>query len=292
MFRNVIVGVERHGGAGDAVALAKELLNADGQLTLAHVYSGEPRPGQASLGRHDAAKLDRIAQLLEGTAQAAGVQAALRWRESTSAGRGLHELCELLGADLLVVGSSRHARLGRVLMRDHTLAALNGAPCAVAVAPRGYLGREPGLHTVGVGYDGSPESQHALQLARALAAEHQATLSALHVVSSPAYSYTGDESADVMIAERLREAREQVAALGGLEAQAVYGFPADELSLYSASVDVLIVGGRGYGPLGRLTHGSVSHQLARTASCPLLVLTRTAHTADAAENGQLETAVA
>jgi Universal stress protein family len=44
--------------------------------------------------------------------------------------------------------------------------------------------------------------------------------------------------------------------------------------MYSASLDLLVVGSRAYGPIGRLMHGSTSRQLARTARCPLLVLTR------------------
>ena len=68
-----------------------------------------------------------------------------------------------------------------------------------------------------------------------------------------------------------------IAALGGVEPHAVYGQPAEELALYSASLDLLVVGARGYGPLGRLIHGSTSQQLAHTARCPLLVLTRAVH---------------
>jgi nucleotide-binding universal stress UspA family protein len=56
---------------------------------------------------------------------------------------------------------------------------------------------------------------------------------------------------------------------------------AEELALYGAAVDLLIVGSRGYGPLGRIMHGSVSEKLARTARCPLLVLTRGARERDA-----------
>jgi hypothetical protein len=47
---------------------------------------------------------------------------------------------------------------------------------------------------------------------------------------------------------------------------------------------LLVVGSRSYGPIGRLVHGSVSQQLARTARCPLLVLTRAAR-AGQASNG-------
>src|SRR3954453_11132818 len=52
------------------------------------------------------------------------------------------------------------------------------------------------------------------------------------------------------------------------------------LALYSSSLDLLIVGARGYGPVGRLIHGSTSQQLAHTARCPLLVLARVAHASE------------
>jgi nucleotide-binding universal stress UspA family protein len=62
----------------------------------------------------------------------------------------------------------------------------------------------------------------------------------------------------------------------GIEADAVYGGPREELSRLSNQVDLLIVGSRGYGPLGRLVHGSVSSYLFGHVSCPLLVLPRSA----------------
>jgi nucleotide-binding universal stress UspA family protein len=71
-------------------------------------------------------------------------------------------------------------------------------------------------------------------------------------------------------------ARDRIAALG-VEPHAAYGETADELAVYSASLDLLIVGSRGYGPAGRLIHGSTSQRLARLAPCPLLVLSRRAH---------------
>jgi nucleotide-binding universal stress UspA family protein len=74
----------------------------------------------------------------------------------------------------------------------------------------------------------------------------------------------------------VRDARARIKALGDVEPHAVYGNPVEELAVYSASLDLLVVGSRGYGPLGRLVHGSTSQQLARVARCPLLVLTRTA----------------
>jgi nucleotide-binding universal stress UspA family protein len=78
------------------------------------------------------------------------------------------------------------------------------------------------------------------------------------------------------------EARARIEDLGDVEAHAAYGDPAEELAVYSASLDLLVVGSRDFGPIGRLMHGSTTHRLARLARCPLLVLTRAARAADAA----------
>jgi len=271
MFRNVIVGVDRHGGR-DAVALATRLLAADGALTLAHVY-----PGHHSVWRgapaYEARERERAFDLLEDVRTGAGVHANVRWRESVSVGHGLHELCELTAADLLVVGNTRRGAVGRVLVADDTQGSLNGALCATAVAPAGFCEQAVAMREIGVAYDGSPESLHAVAVARELAEELGATLSAFEAVSLPAATFLGGPAPiDDAIEQLLDEAQEQVEALEGVEAHAVYGDPVQELTLYSASLDLLVVGSRGQGPLARLVHGSTSQQLARTARCPLLVL--------------------
>jgi nucleotide-binding universal stress UspA family protein len=109
-------------------------------------------------------------------------------------GRGLHELGEQIGADLLVMGSSRRGLLGRVCLGDDTREALNGAPSAVAVAPAGYSEEMP-MREVGVGYDGSAESEHALGIARKLAGAHKAKLSAFQAIFYPARHYGGSRLA-------------------------------------------------------------------------------------------------
>jgi nucleotide-binding universal stress UspA family protein len=65
----------------------------------------------------------------------------------------------------------------------------------------------------------------------------------------------------------VEDALERIAGLGGVEPHAAYGQPAEEelLALYSASLDLLVVGARGYGPVGRVIHGSTFKQLAHTA---------------------------
>ncbi|HTT31296.1 MAG TPA: universal stress protein [Solirubrobacteraceae bacterium] len=284
MFSNVVVGIDDDDGGRDAIALAQMLAGDGAKLTLVQVYQGGSAVSRRSNPEYEVKQHDRIRKLLETRRAEARIEADLRWYGSPSVGRGLHELAELTGADLLVIGSSRRSLLGRVLIGDDTSAALNGAPCAVAIAPAGYS-REPAvMREVGVGYDGSPESERALKLARVVATEHHTTLSAFRAISTPAYLYLGHlgTAAPVELAsvhDDVDDARERIAALGDVEPHAAYGDPVEELTLFSASLDLLVVGSRGYGPLGRLIYGGVAQRLARTARCPLLVLTRSARTA-------------
>ena len=181
----------------------------------------------------------------------------------------------MLGSDLLVVGSSERGLLGRVMVGDDTRAALDGAPCAVAVAPAGYAEHPNTIGKIGVGYDGSPDSQRALELARTLAGELDASLAALEVVAYPACLFRAPDAGDnASVRALISGARDRVAVIGDVEPHAAYGHPAEELARWGDTVDLLVVGSRGYGPVGRLVHGSTSRALVQTAHCPLLVLTR------------------
>jgi nucleotide-binding universal stress UspA family protein len=277
MFKHIVVGVDGREGGRDAVALARLLVAVGGKLTLAYVVARDAHADRGTTAAPEASDGDRAEALLEAVRRETGVQAHVRSYESSSVGRGLHELCEVTGADLLVVGSSRRGLLGRVLIGDDTSAALNGAPCAVAIAPSNYAQRPGMTREIGVGYDGSPESEHALSVARTLAVAWAAKLSAFEAVSLPSFAFVGPGAADNAPQGLVADALERIAGLGGVEPHAAYGQPAEELARYSASLDLLIVGARGYGPVGRLIHGSTSRQLARAARCPLLVLTRAAH---------------
>ena len=187
--KNVIVGVDGHEGGRDAIALAERLRAEDAKLTLAYVYHGDEHVWRGSSPPYEATEEERTRELLDKAREKAGVQAQLQTHGSPTVGRGLHELAEAIGADLLVIGSSRRGLLGRVLIGDDTRAALNGAPCAVAIAPAGYVQHPNLMREIGVGYNGSPESEHALGIARKLAAELDTKLSAFEVVYFPARLY-------------------------------------------------------------------------------------------------------
>jgi nucleotide-binding universal stress UspA family protein len=277
MFNNVLVGVDSEQLGRDPIVLASKLRARGGSLTLAHVVSGGIRSHIGPADEYELGARKRIQEMLEQAGKDAGVEADLRWWESDSAGRGLHEMCESMGADLLVIGSSRQGATGQVLIGDDSHAAINGVPCAVAIAPVGYAAGAGEIATVGVAYDGSPESEHALELARTVASERDAKLAALEVVTLPHYLFLGGRASDdATVEQQLDEARTRLGALDGVESSAVSGEPADELASWSASLDLLVCGSRGYGPLHRLVHGSTSNQLLHKAQCPLLVLNRRA----------------
>jgi nucleotide-binding universal stress UspA family protein len=215
-------------------------------------------------------------QLLERERAGSGVSAGLISIISESPGRGLHQQAEKQSADLLVVGSCSHSVFGRAMLGDDTRAALNGASCAVAIASRGYAEHPHPIVNVGVGYDGSQESEDALAMGRRLTAHGGATIHALEVVSIPTYAYGGimppiiGDSIEVM----LKEANDRISGLPGVEGHAVYGLTGEELAAFSEDTDILIVGSRSYGPVRRLVLGSTSDYLERHTRSSLLVLPR------------------
>jgi nucleotide-binding universal stress UspA family protein len=278
MFRNVLVGVDGRPSGRDAIALASRLTDPDGKLTLAHVHSGELRPSHAVTPGLVREEREASHKLLEQERAEADVKAELVSIVSMSPGRGLHEQAEERDADLLVVGSCSRGVFGRAMLGDDTRAALNGAPCAVAIASLGYAEHTTPIIKVGVGYNGSQESKAALAMAQKLAAPIKATVHALEVVSIPTYAFTGlippaiGESIDVM----LQEANGRMKGLPDVEGHAVYGLTGDELAAFGEEVDILVLGSRDYGPMRRLALGSTSDYLERHARCPLLVLPRIA----------------
>jgi nucleotide-binding universal stress UspA family protein len=278
MFENVLVGVDGRSNGRDAIALARQLADRDARLTLAHVRDGQLHPSQATAPGMLGDRRAVSQSMLEEERATAAVDAQVVSVGALNPGRGLHEQAESRGADLLVVGSCDRGVLGRAMLGDDTRAALNGAPCAVAVASAGYAEGPAELAEIGVGYNDSPESRAALALARKLARPSGASVRVLEVVSLPTIAYAGlippalGENIEMMVTE----ANDRLKALTDVQAHAVYGLTGEELAEFGDQVDILVVGSRGYGPLKRLVLGSTSEYLERHARCSLLVLPRAA----------------
>lgn len=183
----------------------------------------------------------------------------------------------------MVVGSSHRGRLDQVLAGNVALRLLNGLDRPLAIAPAGYATRDAKLRMIGVGFDGSPESRAALRvagrLARAAGSEVEVIGAAVpHADLAPnpwAFAWgAGDTRED--LDERLRAELDSAAASlpdsVASSAESRTGGAVEVLLDASRSLDLLVLGSRGYGPVRRLLLGSVSGRIVRDASCPVLVV--------------------
>jgi len=272
MFEKVVVGVDGRVSGRDAIALAAQLTEPGGSMALAHVYPGIHKRSHAILPGMAEADREAALELLGEERSKAGVEAEIVPVEAPAPGRGLHEESERQDADLLVLGTCRHGIVGRAVLGNDTRAAINGAPCAIALAPLGYAEHPKAIRTIGVGYDGSPESEAALGAAKELAKGSHAKLRARHVVSIPYSGVIGPVG--LGLGEMIEDAQEHMEALPGVQGDAVYGLTGEELATFGAECDLLIVGSRGYGPLRRVMLGSTAINLQSRARGPLLILPR------------------
>jgi nucleotide-binding universal stress UspA family protein len=136
-----------------------------------------------------------------------------------------------------------------------------------------------------VGIDGSDASKHALRWAIEEARVHGASVIALHAwqVPPPVAEVGPMPTPDpVSFLPELQEAAEkQVTGLveevvGGdksvtVERVAVEAPPASALLDAARDADLVVVGSRGLGGFKTLVLGSVSHQVAQHAPCPVVI---------------------
>lgn len=258
MFARVMVGFDGRPAAHDALALAQRLAEPHGQLLLTHVQT----PGESaerSLAIRGPKAPDGAVDLVTVTA--------------SSVRSGLHQCACDRDADLLVIGSCSRGRAGRVLLGSDTRATLRRAPCPVAVAPRGYAGAAGTIATIGVGYDGSPGSQSALNLAHAVADMHDAEIHVLQVVPLTDPSHRGFAGIAWLQAmeKMVAAAKRRLAKLTGVQGEVVVGLTGEELESFAGRVDLLVVGSTASRRRRAIRLGGTETRLAAHATAPLLV---------------------
>lgn len=278
----LLVGFDGSDGADDAVELARRLAGGErGEVLLLNVlpYPG-PLPAAYYLLGYDEEEWSR--DLFEEPA-AKLAPLTVHWAKYVG-GSAAHVLTDRAAEedfDLMVVGSPHRGAAGRALLGSVAEGVLHGAPVPVAVAPRGCAGAtHDEVRRIAVAYDGSPEADVALRQAEAFARHHGATLELLTVATAapPTPSLVGFRFDPVPTPGEVLE--QGLAALGddvaatGRELHA--GSVAEALAAACGEVDLLVVGSRGYGFLGRVLAGSVSTELIRSAPCPVLVAPRPA----------------
>lgn len=283
--RPVVVGYDGSTQATDALVFGAALARATGDpLVLAGAYGPDDAAHADALGARRTAALEgltKAAELLP-TTGLSGVD--LRAVPGSSAAAALHELAEAEHPRELVLGSCHRGAVGRTLIGSVAERLLNGAPCPVAVVPRGLAeAGEPQLGTVCVGFDGSPEAWTALQRAAQVAAAAGARLRVITAVQPLPSVPTMVVYPAELIEENLQAARVQLDhAVRGVtkavqvEGVLVEGAAAPRLEQeVEHGVDLLVLGSRGYGPVQRVLLGSVSTTLMHSAPCPVMVVPRT-----------------
>jgi nucleotide-binding universal stress UspA family protein len=272
MFEKILIGIDGNDGGRDAVALAKRLAGDETELVLAFVHAGYPVTVKGAAGGLELVDVTDATARLAQVSQETGIRRTLTIG-SASVGAALHELAKRESADLLVIGSTRRGPLERILIGDDTRETLRGAPCSVAVAPAGYADSDRQITRIGVGYDASDESNAALAVARALAAQFKSSVATFQVYAYPEAVDAGNSATDSLSARAAFEelARDLADSTAG-EGHMLLGSTVGELTACSLDVDLLVVGHRRLSLLGRILHASTSQQLARTVRCPLLVI--------------------
>lgn len=204
---------------------------------------------------------------------------AMRELRAVSAPAGLSDTAATEGAELIIIGSTHRGKLGRAIPGSVGERLLSRAPCAIAVAPRGFAQAEHfGLGLIGVAFDGSEESGFALQHAVDLATRLYSRLRLVTIM--PTMGPDSTRTMSTAIHDRGRDIRDR--ALAELppwvkaESALEEGDPALALARHGVDLDLLVIGSRGHGPLRRTLLGGVSADVMRTAPCPVLVVPRTA----------------
>jgi nucleotide-binding universal stress UspA family protein len=139
------------------------------------------------------------------------------------------------------------------------------------------------LAQIGVGVDGSDEAEQALEAAIALSESSGAALRVITAFQRLAFggvatgALPGASANEEMRTELQRThenavgaARERVRVDGRFRE----GSADDVLVEESTDLDLLVVGSRGYGPIGAVLTGSATAALARGSAAPMLVTPR------------------
>lgn len=298
MSQKILVGVDGADGGRDAIALARVLAHAThGDITLVHAFPldiGLGRPATNRLVgelRHDAQAL-----LVREREHAKLPQATpLIPVADMHPARALHRLAEQDHTKIIIVGSTHREGAGRVLLGDVTASTVHGAPCPVAVAPAGFRDTAAELRLIGVGFDGTPDSRAAVQLAEELVCDvsgHLRVLTAfddtIPVLAPYPAGYAAISVSGENLDARRRDAERILAQVAGDGAsdrsgEVLVGEAGAALEAASSDLDALVVGSRDYGPVRRVLLGSTARHLAHHARCPLVIVPRGARVRDEGE---------
>ncbi len=181
-------------------------------------------------------------------------------------------------AGLLVVGCRGRGALARGLLGSISTGLVHHAFCPVAVIhDEDPLMPHPSKAPVVVGVDGSPASEHALEIAFEEASLRGVDLMAVHAWSDDSvFEFPGtdwttlQEMGEETLAERLAGWQERYPDVL-VRRLVVADRPAHQLLEQSASAQLLVVGSHGRGGFAGMLLGSVGTTVVHNAKMPVIV---------------------
>jgi nucleotide-binding universal stress UspA family protein len=185
-------------------------------------------------------------------------------------------------AALLVVGSRGRGGFKGMLLGSVSQQVLHHTPVPLAIVRPLQDRSTDADEQIIVGVDGSPASHDALRWAVAEAALRKARLTVVHAWHMPnagGYPYIGVGFEPAPFEEAAREAIDAGLATVDtsvlahpVERVTFVGGGAEGILTQAKDADLVVVGTRGRGGFSGLLLGSVSHQVARHARCPVVVV--------------------
>lgn len=267
MPRKILLATDGSEDAALAARAAADLARKGGaELHVAHAWHDIPSP-------HAHRYIERELRL-QGQEILDGQVAALERSGAEVAGRHLVEgrtaeavlwISGQVEAEMILLGSRGLGFVQRALIGSVSEGVVRRADCPVLVMRGGSEAWPP--ERVVAGYDGSEESRLAAELAAGLADLYEAEL--LLVRAAPqSESEEGRESAERLAAElEYSGVRTRVSGVSGDAADAM-------LEAANGPGSLIALGSRGLGLAGRVRLGSVSAEILRRSSGPVLVSPR------------------
>jgi nucleotide-binding universal stress UspA family protein len=181
-------------------------------------------------------------------------------------------------AQMIVVGSRGHGRVGRVLLGSVSTGLIHHAHCPVAVIhDETPTASQPSKLPVVVGIDGSPASELATAIAFDEASWRGVDLIALHAWSDahvsdiPSIEWSAQQAVgEEALAERLAGWQERYPDVV-VRRKLMLDAPARHLLEEAESAQLLVVGSHGRGGFSGMLLGSVGTAVAQAARIPVIV---------------------
>ena len=188
----------------------------------------------------------------------------------------ISEFARTCHGDLIVLGTSSRAGLGKLFLGSVAEEIIREAPCPVlTVGPRVVTEPSAGIQDIVCAADFSPGSVRGAELAVSLAHEYRARLTLIHVVEgilreSPrlGMQLTEGRLRSLLPPERELQHEPRLFAETGPVAERILGIATD------LSADMIVMGVRGVGTFAQTAShfGSITHEVVSRAKCPVLTV--------------------